>query len=481
MLCVCVFCSWELIRIASSSLSLLHPDLRDEIVEAKTSDSERFPTTDSTKMAQPRWKTPTGDATTATTDWSTSSRETIHSGHFMVSQFEADAQDDEDNEIPMPDPDAQSMLTLLPHNSPSSSHHHHHHHHHPGDHHQTDELILPDPSHQRCSAQPHPANPIIDISLAKLFKCMNLAYSQKLTSPKWNRFKGVRLRWKDKIRLNNLIWRCWHMQFTMKRNTLVCQFASPLDVDLHSKPEAVVLEGKYWKRQFDVIKAEYQKWRKFHRTRGCGLGAADGHTILDTVSEFDALDWSPATSESNMLGGGIGGGGGGGGMDDYFWTSDTLFSTLNSTAFPFPDGREIAKAGIADFIQPSLGPLQPNLDDFMNGIPFQQLLNAHSRLAPVPEEGGDELFMKGDYGFPAIMGGGGGGGGGEEDVVVMELGGGGGGGGGGAGSQQQQQIVMQQQQVDMDSQAAVRYANKNRLVDFYFSSSLITKKFINYN
>lgn len=37
-------------------------------------------------------------------------------------------------------------------------------------------------------------------------------FRQKLTSPKWNRFKGIRLRWKDKIRLNNLIWRCWHMQ-----------------------------------------------------------------------------------------------------------------------------------------------------------------------------------------------------------------------------------------------------------------------------
>lgn len=37
-------------------------------------------------------------------------------------------------------------------------------------------------------------------------------YRQKLTSPKWNSFKGIRLRWKDKIRLNNLIWRCWHMQ-----------------------------------------------------------------------------------------------------------------------------------------------------------------------------------------------------------------------------------------------------------------------------
>lgn len=30
-----------------------------------------------------------------------------------------------------------------------------------------------------------------------------------------------------------------------------------------------------------------------------------------------------------------------------------------------------ARAGIADFIQPSLGPLQPNLDDFMNGAPLQ--------------------------------------------------------------------------------------------------------------
>lgn len=86
-----------------------------------------------------------------------------------------------------------------------------------------------------------------------------------------------------------------------------------------------------------------------------------------------------------------------GGIDDYFWTSDTLFSTINNTPnLVWPDPREIgkdlqsyklsvtvneltiyqtAKAGIADFIQPSLGPLQPNLDDFMNGIPFQGNLN----------------------------------------------------------------------------------------------------------
>lgn len=70
----------------------------------------------------------------------------------------------------------------------------------------------------------------------------------------------------------------------MKKKTLVCQFASPLDVDLHSKPESVVLEGKYWKRQFGVIKAEYMKWRKFYRNRGLGTNA-----ILDTV-QYNCLN-----------------------------------------------------------------------------------------------------------------------------------------------------------------------------------------------
>lgn len=42
---------------------------------------------------------------------------------------------------------------------------------------------------------------------------------------------------------------------------------------------------------------------------------------------MDIFDWSPCTSENNML-------------DDYCWTADTLFSTIN-TPFPFPDPREI--------------------------------------------------------------------------------------------------------------------------------------------
>lgn len=38
----------------------------------------------------------------------------------------------------------------------------------------------------------------------------------------------------------------------------------------------------------------------------------------------------------------------------------------------------VARAGIADFIQPSLGPLQPNLEDFMNEVPLQGCVQIHN-------------------------------------------------------------------------------------------------------
>lgn len=72
-----------------------------------------------------------------------SRQESIHSGHFMVSQFEADAQEDDDNGV---DPEEQAI-------NPESS--------------TSMDVCLPTVN-----------NPIIeiDISLTKLFKCMNLAY-----------------------------------------------------------------------------------------------------------------------------------------------------------------------------------------------------------------------------------------------------------------------------------------------------------------
>lgn len=42
--------------------------------------------------------------------------------------------------------------------------------------------------------------------------CCLFCCSGKLVSPKWKNFKGLKLQWRDKIRLNNAIWRAWYMQ-----------------------------------------------------------------------------------------------------------------------------------------------------------------------------------------------------------------------------------------------------------------------------
>ncbi|XP_043404610.1 MLX-interacting protein isoform X12 [Chelonia mydas] len=110
----------------------------------------------------------------------------------------------------------------------------------------------------------------IDASLTKLFECMTLAYSGKIVSPKWKTFKGLKLLPRDKIRLNNAIWRAWYLQYVERRKNPVCNFVTPLecsDGDDHRKPEAVIMEGKYWKRQIGVVIREYHKWRTYFCTR----------------------------------------------------------------------------------------------------------------------------------------------------------------------------------------------------------------------
>uniref|UniRef100_A0A9J7YAU5 BHLH domain-containing protein n=1 Tax=Cyprinus carpio carpio TaxID=630221 RepID=A0A9J7YAU5_CYPCA len=110
----------------------------------------------------------------------------------------------------------------------------------------------------------------IDPTLTRLFECMTLAYSGKIVSPKWKSFKGLRLLWRDKIRLNNGIWRAWFIQYVEKRKNPVCGFVTPLEgseADAHGKPEAIVLEGSYWKRRIEVVIKEYHKWRIYYKKR----------------------------------------------------------------------------------------------------------------------------------------------------------------------------------------------------------------------
>ncbi|KAF4787409.1 carbohydrate-responsive element-binding protein [Turdus rufiventris] len=127
------------------------------------------------------------------------------------------------------------------------------------------------PRRRHHHAEPEPADPwSIDPTLTRLFECMSLEYSGKLVSPKWKNFKGLQLLCWDKIRLNNVIWRAWYIQYVERRKNPVCSFITPLEgmeADEHRKPEAVVLEGNYWKRRIEVVMREYHKWRIYYKKR----------------------------------------------------------------------------------------------------------------------------------------------------------------------------------------------------------------------
>ncbi|XP_066546456.1 MLX-interacting protein isoform X1 [Amia ocellicauda] len=253
--------------------------------------------------------------------------------------------------------------------------------------------------HTYCFGKTSTSHLSIDASLTKLFECMTLAYSGRLVSPKWKNFKGLKLLWRDKIRLNNAIWRAWYMQYVEKRDNPVCHFVTPLDGSVdseeHRRPEAIATEGKYWKRRIEIVIREYHKWRTYFKKRLQKHKDEDLSSLLKGAGEQFSLfgeccpdtfrvslcqdeevgvrraSWKSQDSPVPME------------MDQLFDMdmlmsefSDTLFSTIAShQAVAWPNPREIAHAGNADMIQPGLIPLQPNLDFMDTFEPFQDLFH----------------------------------------------------------------------------------------------------------
>ncbi|XP_036907903.1 MLX-interacting protein isoform X2 [Sturnira hondurensis] len=201
--------------------------------------------------------------------------------------------------------------------------------------------------------------------------------SGKLVSPKWKNFKGLKLQWRDKIRLNNAIWRAWYIQYLEKRSNPVCHFVTPLDgsvdVDEHRRPEAITTEGKYWRSRIEIVVREYHKWRAYFKKR---LQQHKDEDLSGLARDDDMLYWSkhgdgwktPIPMEEDPL------------LDTEMLMSefsDTLFSTLSShPPVAWPNPREIAHLGNADMIQPGLIPLQPNLDFMDTFEPFQDLFSS---------------------------------------------------------------------------------------------------------
>ncbi|KAM9117458.1 carbohydrate-responsive element-binding protein [Pangshura tecta] len=232
------------------------------------------------------------------------------------------------------------------------------------------------PRRRHHGTEPEPADPhTIDLTLTRLFECMSLAYSGKLVSPKWKNFKGLRLLCRDKIRLNNAIWRAWYIQYVERRKSPVCGFVTPLEgseAEDHRKPEAVVLEGNYWKRRIEVVMKEYHKWRIYYKKR---LRKSSREGEISSPKQDEGL-WKPSEKWCNhlfssvvpMLLGDENEEAGGRQLFDL----DSFLSDISDTLFTMTQPPcshqmlpENAYTGNADMIQPGLTPLQPNLDDFM--------------------------------------------------------------------------------------------------------------------
>ncbi|XP_059980461.1 carbohydrate-responsive element-binding protein isoform X4 [Lagenorhynchus albirostris] len=203
----------------------------------------------------------------------------------------------------------------------------------------------------------------IDPTLTRLFECMSLAYSGKLVSPKWKNFKGLKLLCRDKIRLNNAIWRAWYIQYVERRKSPVCGFVTPLqgpEADEHRKPEL-----RKSSREGDLLAPKQVEGGWQPPERWC-------EQLFTSVVPVLLAGPEEETGGRQLLD-----------LDCFLSDiSDTLFTMTQPGPTPLQLPPEDAYVGNADMIQPDLTPLQPSLDDFMEISDF--FTNYHPPQTPTP-------------------------------------------------------------------------------------------------
>uniref|UniRef100_A0A0R3RU26 BHLH domain-containing protein n=1 Tax=Elaeophora elaphi TaxID=1147741 RepID=A0A0R3RU26_9BILA len=208
----------------------------------------------------------------------------------------------------------------------------------------------------------------IDVSLNKLNKCIKVAYN-KMTTPKWKDFKGLRLHWKQRIRLNNVIWRAYYMEFRRpdkdkSKRTPYCYFTVPDDDTTHVKLTGTVVEGMYWKRSMDALKAQYKRWRhlKTRKRRRRGISWNQEISLARQLAVQNAIPKNSSAEHPDTDD-----------LDNEF--TDTLFANLMQP-YTFPNPKEIVQGCNADVMQPGLLSLQPSIEEIMASLdPPEQLLD----------------------------------------------------------------------------------------------------------
>eukprot|EP00111_Clytia_hemisphaerica_P019768 TCONS_00058323-protein len=212
-----------------------------------------------------------------------------------------------------------------------------------------------------------------DDSLAKLCEVLNNESSvTKLITPKYKDFRSQKLKFDQKTRLNNAIWRAWHIQYKMNTKARFLQFAAPFsDETQHSISQAVLLEGKYWRRRLDAVLHEFKKWRRLHgekllKNSGAmikSISAVQGD--LSSDSELDEREDEsvpkpdlPVEKSLDTL-------------SAMYAFPDTLFSSCLDMQKDIDNNpkHQLSKDS-SGMIQPSLNHLNPSFDELLDNFDF---------------------------------------------------------------------------------------------------------------
>ncbi|KAM9605974.1 LOW QUALITY PROTEIN: MLX-interacting protein-like [Morphnus guianensis] len=223
--------------------------------------------------------------------------------------------------------------------------------------------------------------------------------------PKWKMFRGPKLLQRDKIQLNNAIWRAQYLQYVEERRNPACNFVTLLearDRQEHSGLEVGTVEGKYWKHHIQAVTREYHKWRMYScaqvrkmKDKPAALPSRVRAPCLHPCSLSEGL---PSPSLASPTGSPSSAG-------FWIWAHQHLspFLCLARGAWcpagsggqwqvggQLPHGtpcHPAAHQGNADVIQPTLGQLHPNFgEDFMDALhsPCGVVLGAARGPSPLP-------------------------------------------------------------------------------------------------
>ncbi|KAL7669782.1 hypothetical protein ACOME3_004729 [Neoechinorhynchus agilis] len=186
-------------------------------------------------------------------------RDVVHSGHFMSSVVHERRESDSEVMASSPMPDQSHKEPIL----------------------QNVQRF----SNEQCVAPLNPEKktslPMFEMDLSRISNSLSAIFRQ-LNTPKWKSFRGFRIPFTLKIRLNNLIWRGWHRLY-IQRGARWIPYSKSSDAP-SVYDENIIREG-----EIERFKEKYKKWRSFSKVILTEIMKTGDKEIMNTCPEDDLI------------------------------------------------------------------------------------------------------------------------------------------------------------------------------------------------